>query len=139
MKSRFTIWLLGALVALAAGCTSFEKRWQAAATGPADGITGRWTGTWQNTNNDHGGALRALVTRLSETNYAARFHATWGEYSGSFQTELHGRMDGGEFVFTGRKRVLGFLVRTAGRADATNFFSTYESRFDNGTFTLHRP
>ncbi len=85
------------------------------------------------------GALRALVTQVNPTNYAVRFHAVWGSHSGSFNTKLIGQREGDEFVFVGRKRILGFLITTRGHANATNFFSTYESRFDTGTFTLKRP
>lgn len=126
---------------LATGCTSFDKKWTATRQQPVPtvDITGAWTGTWQNTNNAHGGALRALVTQVNATNYAVRFHAVWGSHSGSFNTKLAGQREGDEFVFVGRKRILGFLITTRGHASATNFFSTYESRFDTGTFTLKRP
>ena len=142
MKSIRGSALYAAVVALlATGCTSFEKKWQTARQQPlpAGDITGTWTGTWQNTNNAHGGALRALVTQVNPTNYAVRFHAVWGTHSGSFKTELIGQSEGDEFVFVGHKRILGFLITTRGHANATNFFSTYESRFDTGTFTLKRP
>ena len=42
-------------------------------------------------------------------------------------------------MFEGRKRILGFLIVTRGRGDAKDLSSTYESRFDSGTFTLRRP
>lgn len=141
---KMSIWsmiltLAGAL--MFAGCTSFEKEWQTTRprSRPTDGLTGAWSGTWQNTNNSHGGALRAVVTQVNATSYTARFHALWGSHSGSFRTKLVGQREGDEFVFVGRKRILGFLITTRGRANATNFFSTYESRFDTGTFTLKRP
>lgn len=138
---RFITTLLLLTIVGLTGCTSFETQWRdaTAPSGLPGDLTGSWTGTWQNTNNDHGGALRALVTRINETNYSARFHATWGSHSGSFRTKLKGRQEGDEFAFEGRKRIMGFLITTRGRANATNFFSTYESRFDNGTFTLGRP
>lgn len=142
MKSIRWSTLYAAVTALlATGCTSFEKKWQATRQQPppAGDITGAWTGTWQNTNNAHGGALRALVTQMNATNYTVRFHAVWGSHSGSFNTKLVGQPEGDEFVFVGRKRILGFLITTRGHANATNFFSTYESRFDTGTFTLKRP
>jgi hypothetical protein len=132
------------LLALAAGCTSFGKtafqaEWKRHRSGPNTGITGCWAGSWQNTNNSHGGKLWAVIIQNSGTEYAARFEATWGEKSGSFKTKLKGRQEGDDFVFEGRKRIMGFLITTRGRANGTNFFSTYESRFDTGTFTLGRP
>ena len=138
---RWSLVYAGIAALLATGCSSFDKKWQKARQQPlsAGDITGTWAGTWQNTNNAHGGALRALVTQVNATNYTVHFHAVWGSHSGSFNTSLVGQREGDEFVFTGRKRILGFLITTRGQANATNFFSTYESRFDNGTFTLSRP
>jgi len=129
------------LLLLGGGCSSFDRAWEAARRQPASltGIAGPWTGTWQNTNNDHGGRLRALVTPVDAGTYEARFHATWRNKSGGFKSKLRGRTEGGEFVFTSRKRILGFLITTEGRANGTNFLATYQSRFDTGTFTLQRP
>ncbi len=140
MKRLKLLLLVGAALALA-GCTSFETKWAAAVRVPslASDPLGAWVGTWQNTNNTHGGALRAILERKSETNYAATFHATWGNQSGSFTTRLKGTRDGDSLAFEGRKRLLFFLIRNAGQVNPTNFVSTYESRFDNGTFTLRRP
>ena len=124
-----------------AGCTSFDKEWARARTQPpaASGMAGTWVGSWQNTNNTHGGALRAIVIPSGADSYRARFNATWGNHTGSFTTRLKGTREGDAFVFEGRKRILGFLIVTRGRGDAKDLSSTYESRFDSGTFTLRRP
>ena len=131
--------LLAMAIVLVAGCKSFDSEWTAARHSTASGIEGPWMGTWQNTNNSHSGQLWAVISKKSETNYTAHFHATWGSHSGGFGTQLKGSWDGGNYVFEGRKRILGFLIKTRGQATPTNLFSTYESRFDNGTFTLARP
>lgn len=130
-----------AALGLLCGCSSFERDWAAAAKLPpldSDPV-GAWTGTWQNTNNTHGGELRALLVRHSATNYTATFHATWGRRSGTFSTRLAGSRNGNELAFRGSKRLLFVRIRNVGSASPTNFVSTYESRFDNGTFTLTRP
>jgi hypothetical protein len=133
--------LLALFVALS-GCSSFETQWRQAATTtsvfPGSPIAGRWTGTWQNTNNTHSGALRALVRPAGPNTFKARFHATWGKHSGSFRTTLRGRFEGDEFVFTGTKRILFVKLTTAGRISTNRFDATYDSRFDRGTFTLKR-
>ena len=111
-KTSWITVLVGVTAVLVTGCTSFEKDWRQARQQPtpdAD-IGGAWTGTWQNTNNAHGGALRAVVTPSGADSYAARFHATWGSHRGSFRTELKGVREGDDFVFEGRKRILGFLL-----------------------------
>ncbi len=138
-------WAVLAAGALAAtGCRSFEKDWKAARTGdgmPADPreVAGAWAGTWQNTNNTHGGPLRAVLWREDDGRYRARFHAGWGTRSGSFSTRLEGGWTNGVFVFSGTRRVFGVPIRTAGHVDARRLESGYDSPFDRGTFTLGRP
>lgn len=135
--------LLVALALLVPGCRSFEKDWREARAGAAAvdprGLAGAWSGAWQNTNNTHGGPLRAVLWRVDDGDYRARFHASWGRRSGSFQTRLKGGWTNGAFVFSGTRRVFGVPIRTAGRADATRLESGYDSPLDRGTFTLGRP
>ena len=137
-------WAIAAACTLAtAGCRSFEKDWTAARSGSlavdARGLSGAWSGTWQNTNNTHGGPLRAVLWRVDDDEYQARFHAGWGTRSGSFSTRLKGGWTNDVFVFSGTRRVFGVPIRTAGRADARRLESGYDSPFDRGTFTLGRP
>jgi hypothetical protein len=133
--------LVAAVLGLLCGCSSFDRDWaDAAKLPPLDSDPmGAWVGTWQNTNNTHGGELRALLVRNSATNYTATFHATWGRRSGTFSTRLTGARNGNELEFRGSKRLLFVRIRNVGSASPTNFVSTYESRFDNGTFTMTRP
>jgi hypothetical protein len=135
---------LALLAFVVVGCRSFEKDWAAAATSvsatahPDLPVTGRWIGTWQNTNNTHAGPLRAVVWQESDRQLKARFHAEWGSRSGSFTSRLIGSWDGHQFTFTGRRRILGVLIRTQGDITPDRFDARYDSRFDRGTFTLHR-
>ncbi len=141
LVKRGTVGLIALAAAMLCGCSSFERDWSRAAKLPAleSDPLGAWAGTWQNTNNTHGGELRALLVRNSATNYTATFHATWGRHSGTFRTRLKGGRTGNTLEFTGSKRLLFVRIRNVGSANPTNFVSTYESRFDNGTFTLTRP
>ena len=140
--TKWTIIAVLAALPWIAGCRSFEKDWQQAASGsesaPARG-TGRWIGTWGNTNNGHGGPLRAVHVSPDGTNYNARFHAVWGSHSGSFRTTLHGAWQGDECRFTGSRRVLGFRIETDGTLTDQTLEAVYTSAFDNGRFTLRRP
>lgn len=133
--------LLGLVVLLgvATGCRSFDRDWREAATLPSDGVNGRWTGTWQNTNNTHSGALRAVLRETAPGEVKARFHATWAGLSGSFRTQLTGRWEGEAWHFTGRKRIAGFLITTEGTATPGEMNVRYHSLPDTGTFTLRRP
>lgn len=135
---------LAAALFTSSGCRSFEKDWAAAAkipVAPNDPLTGRWIGTWQNTNNAHGGALRAIVppaTGSSASKRSVRYHAVWGSHSGSFTSPLLVETQGDGVHFTGSKWILGFQIKTEGEARNGQFNATYNSAFDNGTFTLHR-
>lgn len=135
-----------ATLILAAGCsTPFSRAWEAAAHPPADpaGISGRWIGTWQNTNNTHSDRMRAVLERVSPTEYRASFHAKYRKVLGfKYETRFHGDVRDGVFVFKGEED-LGMLAggqyRYTGSISPTNFFSTYDSKYDSGTFTLRRP
>lgn len=140
MKLRTSSWALAsALVLIVCGCSSFESRWSAAPALSADGVSGRWVGTWQNTNNAHGGPLQAVLISRGTNAFAAYFHAGWGKYSGTFKTPIQGDHEGESYRFQGSKRVFGIKINTAGTIRSDEFNATYESRFDSGTFTLKRP
>src|SRR5262245_29939210 len=72
------------LFAMLCGCSSFNRDWDRAAKTipPGDSIEGRWEGRWISETNGHNGKLRCLMTRESETNYQARFRAS---YAGIFR------------------------------------------------------
>ena len=136
MKRLLLLVAMVAALGVLCGCRSFESDWNAA-TAPA-GLTGRWVGTWQNTNNTHSGPLRAVITQQDTNHFSARFHAGWGKRSGSFKTRLSGTWQADTFEFTGKRRILGVPIRTTGTATATRLDSGYDSPFDQGTFTLRR-
>jgi hypothetical protein len=148
-QSRF-IWklLLGTslLLPLAARCSSFDREWRAAATNlsvPAGGISGRWEGTWQNRNNTHHDKMRGILTRVGPNEYAARFHAKYFKiFSFSYRTTFRGTWEGNEFVFRGEENLgwlAGGVYKYVGRISPTNFFSTYDNRYNSGTYMLKRP
>lgn len=135
------LFILILLASLSAGCASFEKRWAAATPAPANAhdLTGHWRGRWQNVNNKHGGELRAILSKQTDTSCEAEFHATWGTRSGGFRATLTGAWEGDRFVFTSRRRIFGVLISTEGAATTNSLRAAYASRPDTGTFTLERP
>ena len=139
--TRLAAAAIAAFLLLLTGCRSFEKDWARAGAPPERPAlgTGRWVGTWQNTNNTHSGALRAVVTALDGTNHTARFQAQWGKHTGGFRARLPGVWQDGRLVFSGSERILGFRIDTAGTLTDETLDATYTSRFDVGTFTLRRP
>ena len=133
------------LLPLLTGCSSFHREWRAAANFavPADDISGRWEGTWQNSNNTHQDKMCAILTRTGEGEYAGWFHAKYQKIlSFGYRTAFTGIWEGTEFVFRGEEnlgKLAGGVYKYAGRISPTNFFSTYESRYNSGTYTLKRP
>ncbi len=129
------------LATLASGC-SFSREWKAASrqpSGPND-LTGAWVGTWQNSTNSHHDQLKAIITRVSDTEYQARFKAWWfGIFSGTFDTTLYGQWEGQEFVFQGTQDVMGTEFEQKGRAGSTHFVSDYSSADYHGRFEMQRP
>jgi hypothetical protein len=138
--------LTAAGVLLLCGCSSFNRAWREAAAPPvgAPSIEGRWEGRWLSDVNGHTGRLRCLLSRNAETNYTARFRATyWKVFRYSYSVNLHldpqgdgvWRLDGSEDLGA----LAGGVYRYVGRVTPTNFFSTYESTYDHGTFQMNRP
>jgi hypothetical protein len=142
---RQAVLLAIALLALiTSGCSSFNREWRQAQKAPVrlDSLEGRWEGRWLSDANGHNGNLRCLITRTNGTEYAARFRATYlwvlrFSYTVSLQVEAH---DGG-WRFRGEEdlgKAAGGLYRYAGTATATNFHSTYDSKYDHGVFEMNR-
>ncbi|MSU35518.1 MAG: hypothetical protein EXS36_10465 [Pedosphaera sp.] len=142
MKSTGNV--LAAALLILAGCSSFDREWRSAGREPvpADGISGRWIGTWQNTNNTHSDTMRAVLTDSGDGAYRAHFHARYKRiFSFAYTVKLAGQREADRFRFHGESDLgplAGGIYRYNGWATPTNFFSTYDSRYDVGTFTLHR-
>jgi hypothetical protein len=145
------ICLLIALGALLCGCSTFNREWRQAAkkTTPAD-ITGRWEGRWVSKATGHNNELRALINRRDTDHCDVRFHAAYKWEKASWITIHVGytvRMEtkpgsNGAVTFHGEEdlgKLAGGVYTYDGHANATNFFSTYKSKHDRGTFEMKRP
>lgn len=141
----FWIAAAGLLLAALSGCSSFGREWRAAARqpAPATDLGGRWEGTWISEVTGHRGRLRAILTPEAPHVWRARFHARYaGLLSFGYTVSLHTIAANGEVQFEGKAdlgKLAGGVYTYAGRANATNFFSTYRSRDDHGRFELCRP
>jgi hypothetical protein len=151
---RFTR-LIGLLLLLMllclCGCTAFNYEWRQAAkkTLPANDISGPWEGRWLSRATGHNDQLRALISKVDTNHYDVKFHAAYKSetfhfikvhfgYTVRMETKpgtngvaFHGSEDLGALA--------GGVYTYEGEASATNFFSTYKSRHDRGTFEMHRP
>lgn len=126
----------------AAGCSTFEADWAAAADNAHDGLSGRWEGMWKSSVNGHEGRLRAIILPASEPGkYTARYRAGWGccfhfEIDIPMSAEpkddawlFHGEHDLGAWG------VFGY----DGRASGGTFTADYDNKFDKGRFEMKRP
>ncbi len=116
---------------------------------PPDDITGPWEGTWLSHANRHRDKLRALITKVDTNHYDVKFHAAYKSETVHFITVHFGytvrmetRPGRNGIAFHGSENLgalAGGLYTYEGRADATNFFSTYKSKYDRGVFEMRRP
>ena len=130
------------------GCSTFEYEWRQATRkqAPAEGITGRWEGRWTSQANGHNDKLRALITAVDTNHYDVKFHAAYKQwitiyfgYTVRMETKPGGA---GNVLFHGSEdlgALAGGIYTYEGQANRTNFFSTYKSKYDHGTFEMNRP
>ena len=132
------------LLFLASGCT-FNHDWKQATrqSSPAAGLEGPWEGSWKSDVDGHSGRLRSLIRKKTDALYEARFHANYRKIlTFNYTVLLTTERTHGAFQFHGAANLgwyAGGVYKYEGHADATNFFSTYSSKYDRGTFELRRP
>jgi hypothetical protein len=132
---------------LLCGCSTFNYEWRQAVkkSTPTNDITGRWEGRWISQVNGHNDQLRCLITRVDETHYDAKFHAaykTWITFHFGYTARLEAKPGTNGVTFDGTADLgllAGGVYTYEGRADPTNFFSTYDSKYDRGVFQMQRP
>jgi hypothetical protein len=131
-----------ALVLTLAGCSSFQREWKKSAERPLAGFEGRWDGRWESAKNHHSGRLRCIITRQTNEVFAARFHAKYlGILSFGYTATLETKPGMHPFNFSGSADLGSFaggIYHYEGHATQTNFFSTYSSKDDHGTFSMER-
>jgi hypothetical protein len=132
-----------AALALASGCSSFEREWRRLETEPlrsgAHPIEGRWEGTWRSDASGHSGGLRAIVLRTEDPGeFEVRYHATWGCcFWYTYTLHMRARREADRWRFTGEAELGWFgLYRYEGEADWGSFRSYYRSGSDHGVFEL---
>ncbi len=139
---RFTACLL---LIFAAGCSSFDRDWDAYADmRPGDPITGRWQGTWRSETTDHSGDLRCIIALADTavTAYHARFHATFaGVLTFQYAVNMHPTERAGVWHLEGKAdlgRLAGGTYRYDAAIDGNRFDATYDAESDHGTFHMIR-
>jgi hypothetical protein len=141
---------IGSLAIIAAtlltGCsTSFNREYKTALAEPipSTDIAGPWEGKWVSDKNGHTGKLRAVLRQTSANEYNAYFHATfWKIFRASYRVPLKADDRNGRTILSGEAdlgRLSGGVYTYQGEATPDEFFSTYKSKYDHGTFQMKRP
>ncbi len=140
--------LVALLIVVGSGCSTFNYEWRQAKRKPvpSNEITGPWEGRWVSDANGHQGRLRALITQVDTNHYDVKFHAAYKKwvtvhFGYTVRMETRAKEEGG-VSFQGRENLgalAGGVYTYEGHANPTNFFSTYDSKYDRGTFQMTRP
>jgi hypothetical protein len=129
------------------GCSAFNYEWRQATKKPTptQDISGRWEGQWLSHANGHNDGLRALITKVDTNQYDVKFHAAykkWVTVHFGYTVRMETKPGTNGLAFHGSED-LGVLAGGVyiydGNASPTNFFSTYDSKYDRGIFEMHRP
>lgn len=139
---------LALLLGLAGGCSSFHGDWKKAAAVPAapNDVQGRWEGLWISDANGHQGKLKCILTKQGDRTYEAKFYATYKKIlSFGYTAQLNGsvsEVSTNVVKIEGQAdlgKLAGGVYEYKGAVSPTNFFSTYNSKYDHGTFQMKRP
>lgn len=135
--------LMPAVVVLSVGCSSFNREWKETRpdSGESQGLEGRWEGQWISEVNHHHGRLRCIVKKENEV-YQARFHARYRKILRfGYTVPLKAEPVEPGYKFRGDANLgalAGGIYHYDGHADGSNFFSSYSSQHDHGTFQMQR-
>jgi len=136
-------WLmLGTLLMAAAGCSTFDVRYEAALANRApSGVEGAWEGRWQSEGGHGGDRLRAVVTASAPDTLHVIFRAHfWGIFAADEEVDL--KVTGKSPVRAAGEADLGYFKGGVYEYDATitpaKFDATYKSKYDHGEFNLTR-
>ena len=129
-----------------AGCSTFERDWQASSHGKTTGIEGRWIGRWNSDANGHKDVLRCLITSKGESTYETRFHAKYSFWfipvSFSYKLDMNAKPVDHFYNFKGQADLgllAGGIYKYTGEGNRTDLHFNYRAKADHGTFQLQRP
>ena len=132
------------LVVLLAGCSTFDRDWDALAetTETGHGVEGRWSGTWLSDVNGHTGGLRCILAANDDGTFQARYHATYaGWITFEYTMPMTVRQEGETYHFAAEADLgwlAGGLYEYDGSIVGDEFRSTYACSRDHGTFEMTR-
>ena len=143
---RFALPLL-VLTVLSSCGSDFRKAWKrdiCPAPPAANGVAGKWEGTWLSAANGHHGNLRCVVggPTNKQGDHEFFYHATWKSIlSGSYKAVHNVQKKGDGYTFKGDHQMpewAGGKYHYEGTIKGDNFNACYESAMDRGTYTMKR-
>jgi hypothetical protein len=148
MSRLLLLLLAAAFLAGLSACSTYQKRWTAAATTPGKkGVTGSYAGRWQSDHGGFGGKLWCIVDPgpgPAGKTYRAQFRATWHRFFVSeHEVLLHARATRGDGMkFTGKAEIKMWIgsgsYDCAGQIRGGVFAAHYDAHYDQGTFQMTR-
>jgi hypothetical protein len=145
MNGKFVTYIAIGLLPLLAGCSSFHRQWRQATKQaiPRNDISGPWEGRWISEASGHKDRLRCIISPGATNAYDAHFYANYRTiFHFTYTVPLQVRKTDTNYTFSGEAdlgKLAGGVYTYEGFATPTNFFSTYNSKYDHGRFEMSRP
>ncbi|MDB6055587.1 MAG: hypothetical protein JWN25_3110 [Verrucomicrobiales bacterium] len=140
MKPQVFSLFICLLLGFCSGCSTFDRDFKAARA--SNTIEGPWTGTWKSESSGHTDKLRCIVKAVAPGAYEAKFKAKYHTIlSFGYVAHLKGTNQGTVFNFKGKAdlgKLAGGVYSYDGNISPGHFHSIYTSKYDHGTFDLHR-
>ena len=147
-------WSVVAALALCAGCSSFQKKWEAAGQPGKYAQASRWDGRWTSARHKdaagapEGGRLRCVIEPGPDREIFAHFRANWQVFAANYDVTFSPKTppraaarDGGVVEFRGTHdlpKVFGGTYRYEARMAGDRFSARYDSSYDSGKFEMTR-
>ena len=141
------------VLALGAGCSSFQKKWAAAGQPGMGENASRWDGSWTSARHKsaagtpEGGRLRCVMEPGADGQIVAHFHANWQVFAANYDMTFlpknpgHLAKPGADAEFRGTHdlpKVFGGTYRYEARMARDRFSARYDSSYDSGKFEMTR-
>ncbi len=136
--------------ALGAGCSSFQKKWDAVGAPGKYEHASRWDGRWTSAHHKgaggepEGGRLRCVVEPHG-AQFTAHFHANWAAFSADYTVPFAPKAGDGKkhqpMEFSGAHelpKIFGGTYHYDAEMARDRFTARYSSTYDTGTFALTR-
>ena len=141
-------------LALCAGCSSFQKKWDAAGQPGKYQHASRWEGRWTSARHKDaagapdGGRLRCVMEPGPDRQILAHFRANWQVFVANYDVTLSPKTPartaakaGGVVEFRGTHelpKMVGGTYRYDARIAGGHFSARYDSSYDSGKFEMTR-